>query len=116
MWEKFYERMQAKAASAGFIQSTMASMVKSVGSEMFHNRQVGGSGKIPKLWPFIAKYICDGLIKSKIGFGQCQGYTSGGAPLANKVRETFASLNMLITDGTPLFNPPFSLLNFLLPN
>lgn len=69
------------------------------GLEMWENRQVGGSGEIPKMWPFISKYLCDGLIKSRLGFENTTQLGSAGGVLPKAVRNTFASLNMPLLDA-----------------
>merc|ERR1712129_599531 len=99
MYEKFDEAMTAGLVTASFIKRSMFNFVISVGTEYYVNTQAGGSGSIPLSWPFVKKYLCDGAIKKAIGFGECSGFISGGAPIANTIRQTFGALNMPILDA-----------------
>lgn len=99
MYEKFYEAIVAGLANASFIRKALFDFVIWIGRDYYYNTQAGGSGEIPRLWPFVSKRLCDGKIKKAMGFGDCDTFASGGAPLAPKIRETFAALNMPIVDA-----------------
>ena len=110
MYEKFYEAIIAGLANASWIRKSLFDFVLWIGKDYYYNTQAGGSGEIPRLWNFVSKKLCDGAIKKKIGFGSCHVFASGGAPLAPKIRETFAALNMPIVDAYGLYIlSPFSL-------
>ena len=47
----------------------------------------------------MSRVLCDARIKQGIGFGVCDLFVSGAAPLAGTVRELFAALNMPVTDA-----------------
>eukprot|EP01083_Nonionella_stella_P113663 335129_1 len=99
MYEKFYEKLTAGLAKASAIKRSLFNFVLWIGKDYYYNTQAGGDGQIPRLWSFVKKVLCDGKIKKGMGFGSCGSYVSGGAPLAPKIRETFAALNMPIVDA-----------------
>ena len=77
MYEKFYEKLMAKMATASMLKRGMFQLVQWYGRDYYYNTQAGGSGQIPLLWKWISKNICDLKIKKEMGFQECHQFGSG---------------------------------------
>jgi long-chain acyl-CoA synthetase len=97
VWEKFYEAMRPRLASASPVRKAIASWARGVGLQVNRLRMSGvePAGALAAEYA-LAKRLVFSRVKQAIGLNEARLLVSGAAPLAREVMDFFASFDLLI--------------------
>ena len=99
VWEKIVEgiKEKAKANPATGMKKKLVDFAKRVGLECSLNRQVGGSGKIPRGYSIADKLVFT-KVKQALGLERSLAFLSAAAPIQRETLVFLASLGIDVTE------------------